>query len=162
MQLGRLVLLGALDLTMSEFNRHAVGDGLTGFLKELLVVLLGVPSKVLVGTVGGLATILAGSHILHDLSDLGGGDGDGLRGCHRSVAQGETVGQHVPKVRQGAVGLGGERRVVGIVEMDVALHVGVGHGRRQHVERCGLGHGTSQQITLGGVDVGILVGVLVD
>ena len=32
-----------------------------------------------------------------------------------------------------------ERRIVGIVEVNVALHVGVGHRRRQHVERGGLG-----------------------
>ena len=48
------------------------------------------------------------------------------------------------------------------MEVNVALHVGVGHRRRQHVERGGLGHGTGQQITLGGVDVGILVRVLVN
>ena len=46
------------------------------------------------------------------------------------------------------------------MEVNIALHVGVGHRRRQHVERGGLGHG--QQITLGGVDVGILVRVLVN
>ena len=116
----------------------------------------------LVGTVGGLATILAGGHVLHDLGNLGGRNGDGLRGSHRSVAKSEAIGQHVPEVRQGAVGLGSERRIVGIVEVNVALHVGVGHRRRQHVERGGLGHGTGQQITLGGVDVGILVRVLVN
>ncbi len=79
MQLGRLVLLGALDLTTGEFNRHAVGDGLTSFLKELLVILLGILGKMLVGTVGGLATILAGGHVLHHLGNLGGRNGDGLR-----------------------------------------------------------------------------------
>ena len=162
MQLGGLVPLGALDLTTGEFNRHAVGDGLTSFLEELLVILLGILGKMLVGTVGGLATILAGGHVLHDLGNLGGRNGDGLRGSHRSVAKSEAIGQHVPEVRQGAVGLGSERRVVGIVEVNVALHVGVGHRRRQHVERGGLGHGTGQQITLGGVDVGILVRVLVN
>ena len=116
----------------------------------------------LVGAVGGLAAVLAGSHVLHDLGDLGGGDGDGLRAGHRGVAQREAVGQHVPEVRQRAVGLRGERRVIGVVEVDVALHMRVRHRRRQHGERGGLGHGAGQQIALGGVDVGVLVRVLVN
>ena len=54
----------------------------------------------------------------------------------------------------------GERRVVGVVEVDVALHMGVGDRVRQHGEGGRLGHRAGQQVTLGGVDVGVLVGVL--
>ena len=46
------------------------------------------------------------------------------------------------------------------MEVDVALHVGVGHRVRQHGEGGCLGHRAGQQVTLGGVDVGVLVGVL--
>ena len=161
-QLGGLVGLGVLDLTTGELHRHAVGDGLAGLFEELLVVLLRVGGEVLVGTVGGLAAVLAGGHVLHDLGDLRGGDGDGLRGGHRRVAEREAVGEHVPEVGQRAVGLRGERRVVGVVEVDVALHVRVRDGRGQHVERGGLGDGAGEQVALSGVDVGILVRVLVD
>ena len=114
----------------------------------------------LVGAVGGLSAVLAGGHVLHDLGDLRGGDGDAVRRTHRRVAEGEAVGEHIPVVRQRAVGLRGERRVIGVVEVDVALHVGVGHRVRQHGEGGCLGHRAGQQVTLGGVDVGVLVGVL--
>ena len=46
------------------------------------------------------------------------------------------------------------------MEVDVALHMGVGDRVRQHGEGGRLGHRARQQIALGGVDVGILVGVL--
>ena len=116
----------------------------------------------LIGAVRGLAAVLAGSHILHDLRDLRGRDGDGLRRRHRGVAQGEAVGQHVPEVRQRTVGLRGERRIIGVVEVDVALHVRVGHHLREHVERRGLADRARQQIALRGVHVGILIGVLMN
>ena len=46
------------------------------------------------------------------------------------------------------------------MEVDVTLHMGVGDRIRQHGEGGRLGHRARQQIALGGVDVGILVGVL--
>ena len=156
----RLDGLGHAHLTFGDLDRQIVGHDLVGLLKELVVVLLGVFGEMLVGAVGGLATVLAGGHVLHDLGDLRGGDGDAVRRTHRRVAEGEAVGEHIPVVRQRAVGLRGERRVIGVVEVDVALHVGVGHRVRQHGEGGCLGHRAGQQVTLGGVDVGVLVGVL--
>ena len=160
MQTLRFDILGQAHLTFGDFDRQVVRHDLMGLLKELVVILARVFDEVLVGTVGGLATILAGCHVLHDLGDLRGGDGNAVRRSHRRVAESETVGEHIPVVRQRAVGLRGERRVVGVVEVDVTLHMGVGDRVRQHGEGGRLGHRARQQIALGGVDVGILVGVL--
>ena len=160
MQTLRFDILGQAHLTFGDFDRQVVRHDLVGLLKELVVILARVFDEVLVGTVGGLAAVLAGSHVLHDLGDLRGGDGNTVRRSHRRVAEGEAIGQHVPIVRQRAVGLRGERRVVGVVEVDVAIHMGVGDRIRQHGEGGRLGHRARQQIALGGVDVGILVGVL--
>ena len=160
MQALRLDGLGHAHLTFGDLDRQIVGHDLVGLLKELVVVLLGVFGEMLVGAVGGLSAVLAGGHVLHDLGDLCGGDGDAVRRTHRRVAEGEAIGQHVPIVRQRAVGLRGERRVIGVVEVDVALHMRVGHHVRQHGEGGCLGHRAGQQVTLGGVDVGVLVGVL--
>ena len=160
MQTLRFDILGQAYLTFGDFDRQVVRHDLVGLLKELVVILARVFNEVLIGTVGGLATILAGRHVLHDLGDLRGRNGNAVRRAHRSVAQSETVGEHIPIVRQRAVGLRGERRVVGVVEVDVALHMRVGNRVRHHGEGRSLGNRTRQQIALGGVDVGILVGVL--
>ena len=156
----RLDVLGQCDLTLGDFDRQVVGHDLVGLLQELGVILLGVFGQMLVGTVGGLPAVLAGGHVLHDLGDLRGRNADAVRRTHRGVAQGEAVGEHIPIVRQRAVGLCGERRVIGIMEVNVALHMRVRHGIRQHGEGGCLGDGSGQQVTLGGVHVGILVGVL--
>ena len=126
----------------------------------LLIVEFRVRLKHLVGTIDGLAAVLGASDVLDDLGDLRGGGADGLRGVHHRVAEFETVGEHVAEIRQRAVGHRGERRIVGVMEVDVALHVGVGYRVRQHGECGRLGHGAGEQVTLRGVDVGIFVRVL--
>ena len=147
------------DLT-GDPDVHVIGDDGMCVLKGLVIVEARVTLQHLVGAVHGLASVLATGDVLDDLRDLRGGGADGLRGVHHRVAQREAVGEHVAEVRQRAVRLGGERGVVEVVEVDVALPVGVGDRRREHVERHRLGHRAGQQVALRGVDVGVLVGVL--
>ena len=159
-QTGRLLGLESAHDGFRGLDRHIVGEHGVGHLQVLFIVELRIRLKHLVGAVDGLAAVLCARDVLDDLRDLRGGGADGLRGVHHRVAKFKPMGEHVAEIRQRAVGHRSERRVISIMEVDVALHMGVGHGVRQHGERGCLGDGAGEQVALRGIDVGILVCVL--
>ena len=159
----------ALDL-LPQTVLHDLGDLLlTGMDVELIELLLHILADLLaadvhkgcqMGQADALAAVLAGCHLGDDLGGDVAGGGEGMGLLDEGAGNDGTVLQHVVQIDQVAVVhvLG---KVVGIVEVDDALLVGLDDvGRQQHAHGQVLGDLARHIVTLDRVDGGVLVGVL--
>ena len=113
-----------------------------------------------VGQTDGLAAVLVGGHLGHDLGGDVAGGGEGMGLFDHGAGDNGAVLQHVLQVHQVAVvHMLGE--IVGVVEVDDALLMGLHNilGQQQTVGNIP-GHLAGHIIPLGGVHHGIFVGVL--
>ena len=108
----------------------------------------------------GLAAVLAARHLGDDLRGDVAGGGEAVRLLDERTGDDGAVLQHVLEVHEVAV-VHVLREVVGVVEVDDALVVGLHDlGGQQHALREVLGDLTGHVVALHGVHRGVLVGVL--
>ena len=107
----------------------------------------------------GLAAVLVGCHLGHDLGGHVAGGEEGMGLFNEGLADDGAVLQHVFQVDEVAVvfPLG---EIVGVVEMDDAFFMGLHDFLRQQ-QSLGeiLGHFAGHVVTLGGIDDRILIGI---
>ena len=107
-----------------------------------------------------LAAVLVGGHAGNNLGGDGAGHLEALGGFNELAVHDGAIIQHVADVNEAAV-KDGLDEVVGIVEVDGALVVGLGDIFRQQDAAGQIpAHLTGDVIPLGGGDHGVLVGVL--
>ncbi len=129
----------------------------------LLIALHDVGLKDLVNAVDGSAAVDVACHLGNDLRGYRSRGGDGLRGLDLGIAHLESLLEHASEIDEHAVEHREERGIVKIVEMDLSVLMGAHHIAGEH-ELLGVmaGDDAGKEVSLGGDDLGVLVGVLVE